>query len=496
MNGLVFADSAVGLQSFLEKRAQEEVKIAFLYRLRNADSIRRYFPKTYNALSTMDIVNRFGLTNRVKVSADSDFRNLHCIILKDIIQTKEDKEIDKLCAARIFEPDSTKFGDSLRKQVEDRLTFIGAYLERTNNKSCLRKPNPQKSDCRNLFTALVEKYHEKILKTSENQAVFKLFLATLQNRIKSRRRTLPQILTSVELKQLETDLQAQADVLLAELKDQLLKSSLVAQEIKNERYFKTALDIEEFIDTVHEALERFSLAEPDIFSMADKIDLKAYCDKVNWCGEDNAELAKIFNQIEREFRRRRPDFLAVVQFNIDLFNLAKNLSANDPDLYNDFILLANLAMAKNFEEFEAILEKAALPVGSYRQKRKGSFGIFLNGYAGLGYSPAYWGEGNYVRIAMPVGFEFSKGSVLGGSIGIFLSVFNLGYPLMDAANRADTITWANSVAPGAFAVFGIPHVPVSFAAGIEYLEKNGAHREFYFSLYLAVDVPIFDVYLR
>ncbi len=491
LNNQAFGNSAAGLQSFLEKRAQEEIKIAFLYRLRSDGTMEKYFPQAHETLLAMDVVNRFGLTNRLRASAISDFKDLHCKILKDKAQSKELLGLEAICPVRKTKSIPTKLSESLRKQVEDRLTSIGCYINQSEASCKNSKIGLAKYDVRTLLQDLSHMDDRSILSGKENTIIFDLFLATLQNRIGNKKRTLPQILNSSDLKQLETDLQAQTDALLAELKGRLLKAALSSQELKNEKYFAVALKIENFVDHVHEALEKFLLFESDNH-VDSPVSMEKYCVSVTWCGQKRNEAEELVRLIHKELKRRRPDILAIVQYDWALLRMPDEENSGDADLYTSFILLANFAMAKNFEEFEAVLEKAALPVGSYRQKRKGSFGIFLNGYAGLGYLSG----GNYVRISMPVGLEFSKGSIWGGSIGVFLSAFNLGYPLMDAANRAEAITWANTVAPGAFAVFGIPNLPVSLAAGVEYLQKNGAPREVYFSLYLAVDVPIFDIYLR
>lgn len=186
--------------------------------------------------------------------------------------------------------------------------------------------------------------------------------------------------------------------------------------------------------------------------------------------------------------------------------------------YGGFI--AEVASAKTKEDVQQALESAAAPVGAWRSKRgRGHHALTLNGYVGLegGYE---WLSGesskgsNQYGLFAPIGLEASCGFSKTWSIGILLSVLDLG-ALVDVrtddgssskVNNTSTIGFRQVFSPGGYLVLGLGGgFPLSVGTGISLTPelrsidlagdtsmaaKANALR---FNVFLAVDITIFGL---
>lgn len=189
--------------------------------------------------------------------------------------------------------------------------------------------------------------------------------------------------------------------------------------------------------------------------------------------------------------------------------------------YGNFIAL--VAKAETSDEVKQAIEAVALPAGSARIKRESQYNVALNAWVGL--------RGSYENIAVnnesnfepsfgvfaPVGVAFSKGFAPktkgrgGKSLTGFLSLIDIGalasFRFYDEYTEAvPQVQLKDIISPGVFAVYGFGKVPVSLGFGYQMgprLHKVTAteatkvsevyHR---FSLFLAVDIPIINLYTK
>jgi hypothetical protein len=178
---------------------------------------------------------------------------------------------------------------------------------------------------------------------------------------------------------------------------------------------------------------------------------------------------------------------------------------------------ASIAAAQTAEQASAALEAAAEPVLSFRAKRTssdahGSTMFGFNSYAAYtygsenafasGFAPAHK---PYTGLTMPIGLEWSvaAGDPI-ASLSFFLPLVDLGtiatFRLGDdgKTQNTQTVTLAQLLAPGAYAVIGITRkVPISLGVGAQYVTSvrraaNGTPlNAVRAGAWLGVDVPLF-----
>jgi hypothetical protein len=137
--------------------------------------------------------------------------------------------------------------------------------------------------------------------------------------------------------------------------------------------------------------------------------------------------------------------------------------------YVNFI--ASFAIAKDQNEVEAIIKNTALPVGSYRLKRKKNWYGFINSYAGFQYSHANelingnkrynsWGLNAPVGITIGYGCVSFFGQLI--DVGQYLNVAE-----QDSFNLKDfpEVTLSNIFAPGIFLEFNVPSIFLTISPG-------------------------------
>ncbi len=195
---------------------------------------------------------------------------------------------------------------------------------------------------------------------------------------------------------------------------------------------------------------------------------------------------------------------------------------------DDFIKYGNfigtVAQAQTGEEVEQAIDAVALPAGSSSIKKRTPFNIAINSYIGghVG-KERVMGAGSTVResknafnsagIVTPVGVAFSTGFPAHWkhpfSASLFGSVIDISaattYRLQDSNSEIKSdITLANIISPGGYLILGLPAIPISIGAGwqinpnlnkvtVEGIQIN-PNRYQRFSLFLAVDIPIINLY--
>lgn len=181
--------------------------------------------------------------------------------------------------------------------------------------------------------------------------------------------------------------------------------------------------------------------------------------------------------------------------------------------------MANVALAKNSDEVAAVIEAAALPAGSSREKKHSKFNVAIQSGLGVNmldipdYSNYFRANGKYGFYA-PVGVSFNigiaKNSENAFSFGVMAQLFDIGslaqYRLNDDSSELESkITLGNIWSPGVNIMIGLPKVPIAVGAG--YVSKspligvtNGSsvvsrpdNPTWGWHGFIMVDIPLFNV---
>lgn len=173
------------------------------------------------------------------------------------------------------------------------------------------------------------------------------------------------------------------------------------------------------------------------------------------------------------------------------------------DTYN---LLAAMSKAEDSKQLEKVLEKYTLPAGSSRIKKDTDFNIAINAYVGgfFGRTNSNGsGFSNEYGLSAPIGFTLSHGFGKAGSLSAFAGAFDLGsvvrYKLDNQGEYQQDVNLAGLISPSVHIIYGLPwHIPISFGAGYQWTTptteaSNNIRLRPHFNLFLAVDVPLFNL---
>jgi hypothetical protein len=216
-----------------------------------------------------------------------------------------------------------------------------------------------------------------------------------------------------------------------------------------------------------------------------------------------------------------------VNASVQVILLLKTIEGGDLPPWTQYLpMLAQLAQADTADKVQNVVEQLAAPVGSYRGKRgAGNRMLSINGYLGAQGGPEWLGGGGIPKarsfqagVFAPIGFESSWGFGKSSSLGVLLSVIDLGAVVSFRTSSdttihgagTDTVTVAQSpqvglsqvFSPGLYVVYGIPCTPLALGVGGSLspelrsvtFTSTGAEEQtsaFRVSAFLAVDVTIF-----
>lgn len=224
--------------------------------------------------------------------------------------------------------------------------------------------------------------------------------------------------------------------------------------------------------------------------------------------------------------------IGFIQLAID--DSQKNIVVNK-NIIKFLTLSAEIAQARDVNAVKAVINKAMMPVGSYRMKRSVRFSSSLSSYVGamgaLEFIPTNSKisehKSTYLSMSLPIGVDFtwSRGSEdhQRAAHSLFVSLIDLGvfasyrienYESEDEnvqdtieVNSTPDIEFQHIFSPGIFYVLGIPKTPISFGAGIQYTPKlrsieftDSSNHELEISKqtavrlggFFAVDIPIIN----
>jgi len=155
--------------------------------------------------------------------------------------------------------------------------------------------------------------------------------------------------------------------------------------------------------------------------------------------------------------------------------------------------MAAVVKAENSDEIKKAIEAAALPVGSYRIKRTRRLTISLNSYLGLFCNQEKFLQQNStdttsldkmkiknLSITAPIGLAFNWGINTkknqkrpGLCLSIFASIIDLGaivrfhFKNDEDIEGLSELEWKDIFAPGAFLLFNLNKLPISFGGGVQ-----------------------------
>jgi hypothetical protein len=242
-----------------------------------------------------------------------------------------------------------------------------------------------------------------------------------------------------------------------------------------------------------------------------------------WIGDRLERMAKLFDDVQsRNYQAAWVDALALAQDFGVYDKLPSWVSA-----YGSFAV--QLASAKTSDEAQQALESAALPLGSYENKRvAGNFAMTVTALPGIRYGRE-WIQSSDVKadpsaashagMFAPLGVDMTIGLCDKWSLGLMLSAIDLGnlvdyrleekkdVPTSDDMEKVDVETepkvgFAQIVSPGAYLTLGLYDLPlvvgggVALAPGLRTVESNTTGEKsnasvLQASVFLAVDVSIF-----
>lgn len=173
----------------------------------------------------------------------------------------------------------------------------------------------------------------------------------------------------------------------------------------------------------------------------------------------------------------------------------------------------DMAEAKDAGDVETAIEAFVLPAGSYAIKRKARYNFSLNSYPGilasLEYSPGE-GQSFSTGFTAPVGLSLSWGNQKQRSLGVFLSIIDIGAVTRlrldnsDATSALPEFNFENILAPGVYFTYGFRNSPLSLYLGGQYGPKlrvitNGEAKNYdsyRFSLGVVMDLPLLNLHTR
>ncbi len=178
--------------------------------------------------------------------------------------------------------------------------------------------------------------------------------------------------------------------------------------------------------------------------------------------------------------------------------------------------MAAVAKAETADDIQKAIEAIALPVGSSSHKKLAKFNISLNTYVGGFYGTeklddlAELSDADVFGVWAPLGIAFSWGlsKLDHGSLSLFATLIDIGavtaFRFQDETESLPEIQLKNIFAPGFYLNYGLPKVPLTIGAGLQWgpnlrkitketLSVTGTNG-YRISVVAAVDIPILNFY--
>lgn len=534
-----FAD---GLAKFLVKRAKQELLISFFQRFPELEKkypeMRIIFPNTCNLVNNFSSWEYANILNTLKEALDKDLKdllaNLPQINNIDISTTDKCKctqeAIDRITKYQTFLRSDEGIAISASMLIGsqflsgNKLPDIINNVASTDNLAKIDLTDNAKEQ--NIKSALAfirimsnglrnSDVTKNYVTTAEITALLSdtitrdIFFGLLYEQIKNENiifnnHTVTDFFKPANINGITTYIQNFVD-----------KSLLVSEAIKKLKTDKAAnKDLDNDWAAIFQAINEFIPAVANVDVIDSRIKLPAGIQKI-------VEKSQFATTVAHDIAIKNYS-AAIVGLLSQMHDDSKNEEFNE---FKSFFVkygsfAANVAQAENSDEVEQAIESVALPVGSASIKKKTCFSIAVNAYLGGFYGNEYLAEKMSSKWApisgvyAPVGVTFSWGLNFDkknyGSLSALINVVDIGaiasYRLQDdETEKLPEVTLQNIFAPGLGIVYGFPDFPLSAGWSYQFgpaLRKINAteattdqiNRRWQF--FLAVDIPIFNLYTR
>jgi len=239
------------------------------------------------------------------------------------------------------------------------------------------------------------------------------------------------------------------------------------------------------------------------------------------CSNDTSHMNKIKNSLPKltsylsiTTAVLKRDYKTVFPLLIAEFSDILDIPQDDKNL---IFLAGQISSVRSSEEFEAVLESYALPIGASRLKRHSKINLSINCYGGVTIGCEYYNDAPDLReeknigLAAPIGVAFT---FFDGSTSLFLSLLDLGTVVNQRLNGNSVsfpqLKLEHFFAPGLGLYFNITDMPISFGfhfnyipnlRTIEFENSNAIITETKKSVIrlnfsVLVDIPLFTLYNR
>ncbi|MBN1632691.1 MAG: hypothetical protein JW917_00825 [Ignavibacteria bacterium] len=270
----------------------------------------------------------------------------------------------------------------------------------------------------------------------------------------------------------------------------------VPEELK-EAYFDESVDFLEYVLNPNNLYPdgKFDKSEINLF-----IDIIKKYKKLENNIEQNQNFAALMNSFYIYSELCKSDSTFGEYFNVFSGDYLKAIS-----------IIADLTSANTDEEMARILDNYVFSSFSTDMKKESDFNLILNSYAGL-----YYGEeadivkDNWTRnrgLTAPIGLELSKGFKNWGNLSLFVPILDIGAIVDFELNNDSTETTTNFkieniFSPGAYLIYGLPSIPVSFGGGFQFSPQLGkitlegaeiGPRKLRWNVFLAFDMPFLKI---
>ncbi len=523
IGGLDITYIADGLAKFLVKRSKEELTVAFFRRLQNAvendPHMQGFFPATSSILARIgDEIYQYHIyIDLLREAAQKDLRSIptHLAVFADTTRMIEFEY------QRLFLQDGLEATQLLFDQADPYEIF--AYFA---------------NDAHIQFSGLVDSTRHKVIDAASGIKTAFILSESLRNSDSTwySAKEIREFLNDSTILDLYMGLiwQQTAGILFSNDKSvqAFLQSLLIAkdtlyvyknylsqlgrelnemrQQFKNITVYLDTLEVANvqqqlYEDMLHSLLQ--ILGEGAVFAkdfiLSKNVDAPVF---------DYVGIFQSLSQLHFDVRQRH--YMSAIFDLTEVVTIAGVDTKSLDNILKYGTFMATIAEADNSDQVAVAIEAVALPVGSSVLKKRSTWSVEFNAYAGIGLGTEYLQNtdpGRFIAIAAPIGLNLSRGFGDNGSLGLFIPLIDVGalaaYRYQDPTTTdLPKLSLNNIIAPGGYLVYGFgADIPISIGLGGQ-LGPNlrqivsGTQTEFAsgwrIGAFLGVDIPIFRLYGR
>jgi hypothetical protein len=556
---------ADGLAKFVVERAKTELNIAFFDKfkreLEDQEDLRKLFPQTYQVLRAIDkeIYNYEVYLESLRSAFQKDLRNIFTNLSRFLQDPQQQGKFNGSIAAKII-VELLPIADMVinGRHPSEIISFLATDFR-------VKEPNVFIKNLANTFKfsnlisqSLISKDdivsnrwigidEFSLLFSRKYPHAFRLYIGLLYQQGDSiwfyheqGSTTFRKVLSKIDsidsnLKKIRTPIEIFYNQ--AKLVDNSLNmiSKFPKDSLSYDQYYQFTQATIGFIEAAGYHIK--SVAD-DIVTNNNKNDLKER--------DDFFSVLNLLSDLNLDLKMK--NYHSAIVNTVAILNLViekDSLKVFETQLIKYGSFMATVSNAGNSDEVKKAIETVALPPGSASMKKRTKFNAAINTYFGGFYARENLrledNKGKVYGITTPLGisasipfrvsciskipiikyippFLFFKGE---GSLTIFGSIIDIGaitaYRVTDKNDSTTTqnlpeVKLKNIIAPGLYAIYGFPNVPLSLGVGWQtaaelrniVAETEGEEPTlqlvpssgYRFLVFLAVDIPLFNLYTK